>query len=391
MIVIEPSRVDQRDIRRAVLRDDLLAAVPRVVRQLGKARACDGQRHDVVDANGHGRSRVAGLPPADERMNRSVASAYRPRRRDGTQPFGQRDERLAVGGRVRRDEVIAGVARQPQVERRAKAARCELVRDEQRRHQRDAHARVRGRRQHREQLVARAAHRAQIVVEALRAKPVAPRVRARRQVQQRQIEQRVARDAPPVRAQQRRAADGQHVAFEEQQPPLRAGPQCVAEVDRRVERRIAEEERPGAHRQVHRDVGPQRAELRQARNQPLARERRHDRELERRADAALRHQLERVALDALEVAPHERRIMAAVRRQHDPFLDPQEQRDAEPLLERRDLAADRALRERELVGRAGKAFVAGRRFEDLQRREVRNAFAHRCSSDRRIAVGEFLE
>ncbi len=197
-------------------------------------------------------------------------------------------------------------------------------------------------------------------------------------MQQRQISKLLERNRRTGRTsgEQGRAAHRHDLALAEQQLPLRAGPYRIAEIQRGVEGRIAEQERLGADGEIHRDIRPQRAKLRQARDQPLTRQRRNDRYLQNPPHAALRHQFERIALDPVEILAHERRVMTAMRGQHNALLDAQEQSDAQPAFQSRNLTAYRALRKRELIGRAGEALVPCGGLEDLQGDQIGNTFSH---------------
>src|SRR5471032_827569 len=179
-----------------------------------------------------------------------------------------------------------------------------------------------------------------------------------------------------IPGEQGRAAHRHDLALAEQQLPLCAGPYRIAEIQRGVEGRIAEQERLGAYRQIHGDIRPQRAKLRQARDQPLAGQRRNDRYLQNPPHTALRHQFERIALNPVEILAHERRVITAMRGQHNPLLDAQEQSDAQAAFQSRNLAAYRALREREFIGGPGEALVARGGLEDLQGDQIGNTFSH---------------
>jgi len=109
----------------------------------------------------------------------------------------------------------------------------------------------------------------------------------------------------------------------------------------------------------------------------LTGEGRHDGKFQYAADTALCHQFERVALDALQTFSDLRGVVTSVRRQYDTLLDAQEQRHPEAMLERGDLPAHGALRERQFVGGSREAFVPCRCLENLQRGEIRDAFSHR--------------
>src|SRR5471032_1715192 len=197
-------------------------------------------------------------------------------------------------------------------------------------------------------------------------------------MQQRQISKLLKRNRRTGlnSGKQGRAAYRHDLAFAEQQLPLCAGPYRIAEIQRGVAGRIAEQERLGAYGEIHGDIRPQRAKKRQARDQPLAGERRNDRYLQNPPHTALCHQFERIALNPVEILAHERRVVPTVRGQHNALLDAKEQSDAQPAFQLRHLATYRALREREFICRPGEALVARGGLEDLQGDQIGNTFSH---------------
>jgi hypothetical protein len=158
---------------------------------------------------------------------------------------------------------------------------------------------------------------------------------------------------------------------------LGAGPAGVAEVDRGVELGLVEQEGAGLGAHVHHHVRILRLEPGQARQQPARGEGRHHRQFEHAAGAVVRHHRQRVVLDRIQP----RRDLAAVAQPRLGELHAApgaaEQRHAEEVLQRGDLAADRALRQRELLRRAGEALVARGGLEGEQRGGAGDLLAHR--------------
>ena len=147
-------------------------------------------------------------------------------------------------------------------------------------------------------------------------------------------------------------------------------------MDRRVEGRVVEHEGFGARREIDADAGMMRAEVGQARDQPARGEGRDRREFEHAAGATMRHQRKRVVLQAIEVFTHLPRVKLPRLGKRHALLDAIEQRNAEILLQRRNLPADGTLGQRQLLRGAREALVSRGRFESNQELRPRNFSSH---------------
>ena len=120
----------------------------------------------------------------------------------------------------------------------------------------------------------------------------------------------------------------------------------------------------------------QRRKLRQARNEPLRTEGGHHRQVQHIAFFAAHADFLRVALDLLQVQADARSVAAAGVGQQQAAARAQEQRHAQARFERRHMAAHRAGRERQLLGRTRKALQPRRCLEGLQHPEAGDVLAH---------------
>ena len=128
-------------------------------------------------------------------------------------------------------------------------------------------------------------------------------------------------------------------------------------------------------RDLHVDARMQRVEAREARDQPADGERRRQLEPQQALVGALLQLAGRV-VDLVERAAQRAKVGGPLRRQRDAALRAQEQARAEPLLERADVAAHRALRHRQLARGARDAAVAGDGLEGADGVERREAAQH---------------
>ena len=252
-------------------------------------------------------------------------------------------------------------------------ASLEFVFDQERRNQGNPHAVDGGLAQHRKQFMARPTH----VVrdrQRLRGEPLAPRIRPGRLLQQGvMLELRRAQRA--ARPDQRGTAHRNQV-FPHQGARLDPGPGRVAAIDGGIEFGFVEQERTGAGCHIERDVGMAALERSQPRHQPAGGEGRHHGQLQAAAQATARHQVERVALDRVQAQRHLAAIGAPRFTQGHAAFAAVKQAYTEQRLQSGNLAAHRALRQRQFGGGLGKTLVPGRCFKGHQGPGVGNFSAH---------------
>ncbi|APR97501.1 hypothetical protein PATSB16_41670 [Pandoraea thiooxydans] len=297
------------------------------------------------------------------------------------QPVAKRKQQRRIGTILGKYQVIRLGAAQARFDWHEQPALIQRILHQKARHERHAHAADGGLHQHAEQLeLVAGAHVAGFSLKraGMHAKPVAPRIQARRLVQQCQFGQpgRVPRKITRRPAcEQRRAAD-RHDFLAEQIFDSRTRPDRIAEMDGRIEPRIFEQERPGARGQVDHNVGMGPGEARQARNQPLRGERRQHGQLDLAAFALTGDQIERVGLEIAQVGAHLLPVRMAGLGQRHPPLGAMKQLQADHRLERADLPTDRALRVAQLFGRARKTLMTCGCLEGNQRQGTRDHAAH---------------
>src|SRR3984957_10606236 len=133
-----------------------------------------------------------------------------------------------------------------------------------------------------------------------------------------------------------------------------------------------------------RDAGVFRAEIAQDWNGEAVSERGRQRDLEHalRAPPLLDHLAERL-VDTVEGLRNDRQDVPPRLGEHQLLGAPLEQRDAEKILEHDHVAADRALRDRQAIGRSGEAEMLSGRFERSERVERQPLAIH--SSSARVA------
>jgi hypothetical protein len=188
-----------------------------------------------------------------------------------------------------------------------------------------------------------------------------------------------------MRGQQRGACDGQHL-FGHQQFVTRPGPGRHllrrARVQRGVAAAVREHEGARRHVHMHRHQRVLRRQVRQPRQQPAGGEGGHRSQVHaavrapREPGGAGGHRVQRVALQPVEPAGHLACVGCAGGRQCHAMARAAEQRDAEKVLQRRDLARHRALRQRQFVRGAGVALVPGGGIEAAQRLQGRDLARH---------------
>src|SRR5262249_46028296 len=124
----------------------------------------------------------------------------------------------------------------------------------------------------------------------------------------------------------------------EQKVGLRSRPVGLTEIERAVERGLAEEKPRVARTDIDGNAGMARIEIRQARDQPFRADGGERCDVENRAIGFIAHDLERIALDALDRLRDARAVSRPGMRQGDPLLDAVKKLDAELPLQLRDLA-----------------------------------------------------
>lgn len=214
-------------------------------------------------------------------------------------------------------------------------------------------------------------------VALVRLHPVVPGERHLDVLQQRGVLQ-VLRRAQPQRVAQLGAADDAGL-LADQVAGIGTGPVAVAVLDGGVEfMRHREIVRMLVAHEVERHLGQGALEVAQPREQPLCREGRRHREIERAAAAAVRHELRRRRLQRRHRGAGGVEVGGAGVRQ----LQPARLADEEPLsqviLQRRDVAADGALGHAQFARCHGEGMVLCRGVESVQFGNGRAEAAHRA-------------
>jgi len=193
--------------------------------------------------------------------------------------------------------------------------------------------------------------------------PGLPGAQPRAQLQQRHIAEVPARHrALPARARRAR----HHAGFGHQRPRLRARPHRVVVLHRHVEGRLLHVDLRRENLQVQAAGRLQRGEGGQAGHQPAFGEDRHRAHQQARAVGALRHRLQRVVLQAQQVARDLRVVAAARVGERRAARRALHQPHPELRLQLAQLLAHGAVREAQFLGRLADAAVAGHGIEDEQ-------------------------
>ena len=169
---------------------------------------------------------------------------------------------------------------------------------------------------------------------------------------------------PPERmaaTQQRRAAHREQF-FRHQLGDFEAGPASLAVANRHIDFMAAEVDTFVGGQNTHVDLGMKRAEMLEARHQPLGGKGIEGGDRERARIGAL-HQPCRRARQSVERLTGRRKILGALLGQADGAVEAAEERQAEPLLKRFDLVADRRLGHVQFVRSMSKIKVPSRRFK----------------------------
>ena len=174
--------------------------------------------------------------------------------------------------------------------------------------------------------------------------------------------------------EQARAADGLD-PLAEQAAPARVRWRMLVRVNAGIDVLAAEVRRLMRRRDLDVEVAVQRVELREARNEPPDRERRRNLEPQRLPIGFLL-QLPGRIFELVERLSDGSRIGDSLRRQSDASPVAHEKLHAEPRLERRNVAAYRALRDAEFRRRLRKARVPRRGFECAHRIQRRKTPGH---------------
>jgi hypothetical protein len=257
---------------------------------------------------------------------------------------------------------------------RNQQAAFQLILDQQARDERDAHTVYGGFGCHREELETRAGQRT-FDRHTTGLEPVAPRVWTRADLQQPE-RLPVAFPFEPDRCCNQPGTAHRDQVLVHQEAALRPRPDCLTGVEGCIQRGFVEQEGARAHAQVDGDVGMERGEPRQARQQPFRRKRRHHPKLQRPALATLGHQFQRIPFDVVQSGGHFSAVGKSSFGQGHATSAATEQLHAHEVLECTDLAADGALGHRQFLSRFGKALVSGGGFEGGQRERGRNFAAH---------------
>ncbi len=208
--------------------------------------------------------------------------------------------------------------------------------------------------------------------------PIGPGARPCRMLQQR-VSRQIGNRCQSSAFEQGRRADRQ-AQVGHQAVAGDARPRPGIQHDRRIDILRGEVERRRPRRvvaEIHHDAPMRREEARQPWHQPARAEGRLHREGQRAARALMREHLQRRALDPRQRGADLRRIGRAGTGQHQALPDAQEQPLAEQCLQPCQLPADRALRQVQLLRRAGDRQVPRTGLEGLQRGGGRGVAAHR--------------
>ncbi len=170
------------------------------------------------------------------------------------------------------------------------------------------------------------------------------------------------------------AAD-RHGIFPQQKIGLGARPARIARIDGGVELRVLEQEGVGAGGHIDLQARPLGAQRRQAGQQPAGGEGRHHGQFQHAA-ALVGHDRLGIAFERVQLPAHQPAVaFSRVGQAHAPARA-LEQRHADQGFKARDLAADRALGQRQFLGGAREALVPRGGLEGLEGLGAGQSFAH---------------